>query len=226
MCVIIVMNKKLASLEILKQCEERNGDGGGVSWIENDMVRYKKGIKSEEIFDIITEKGAPCVAHFRISTTGGVSSELCHPFIVSKKSPNPTSGSVNEVLFHNGVWSKWDRYMVDSVVKEGLEIPGGIWSDSRALAWYAAIKNKSFLGFIGQKIAIQSKRGIDQWGDFEEKDGISYSNTNWVPFVSKGIGAGCYGGELYNRKGKYHENYPALHKMTDSQWYDYMKQNE
>lgn len=179
MCVIISMEKEIPSLETFKLCEEKNRDGGGISWVENGKVHFKKGIEYKEMHDIAKTKGAPCVAHFRISTIGGKPKELCHPFIVDPKSSIALEGKTDAVLFHNGVWNNWESKCINMVLNKGAKFSGGAWSDSRAMAWLAGNSNHSFLALIGQKVVIQTPRSRFYYGNFENKGGVWYSNLYW-----------------------------------------------
>ena len=180
MCVIIVMEKKVPSLDIFQRCERANGDGGGIAWKEGGKVHWKKGIKADEIFNIATEKGPGCVAHFRIGTIGGKVPELCHPFPVTKKAETSLEGSAERVIFHNGHWSKWDDWCQQMVLMNNAYFPGGDWSDSRAIAWLIFHSNSSFLRFANQKVVMMSGKKADTYyGSWEEKDGVFYSNLHW-----------------------------------------------
>lgn len=180
MCVIIVMEDKIPSLDIFKKCEKANKDGGGISWVQDNKVHFKKGIDAVEMHGIAEAAGGNCIAHFRISTIGGTPKELCHPFIVSRKSEILLEGATDKVLFHNGIWNKWDEYATSLVINNNLVFPTGQWSDSRAMAWIAGNSNQSFLKLLyGQRVAVQTAKNIYLYGSWDEKGGVKYSNLNW-----------------------------------------------
>lgn len=179
MCVIISMIKTVPSLKTFKKCEEANGDGGGISWIDGDMVKWKKGIKAEEVYEIAKKAGGNCVAHFRIGTIGGKDFGLCHPFPITNDCPTSLEGTAKRVLFHNGHWHKWDDVCMEMVLFKNAYFPGGDWSDSRAMAWLISHCNSSFLKFLGQKVVIHSAKNQLYFGEFQKKDDVYYSNLLW-----------------------------------------------
>lgn len=207
MCVIAAMIDRKISKEDLLKCERANKDGGGVSWVEDGKVHWKKGIDGKEMWKIIEKVALPCVAHFRISTTGTYTKALTHPFPIEEQCSTALHGSADRVLFHNGMWNKWDDWCMEMVVMKNIVFPGGEWSDSRAMAWMIHHSNPSFLRFVGQKIAIHTADKVYMWGSFTEKDGIYYSNMGWDYPVKtwpeyKG-GKDSYGyGSLYTDYGK------------------------
>lgn len=157
--------------------------GGGIAWLEREegVLYWKKGLTAEEIFQISQKKGLPQVAHFRIGTVGGKGKELCHPFPVTKKCSLALEGETQApVLFHNGHYAAW-REDAKRVLFQAAEtrLPGGEWSDSRALAWIAAHKGKGYLTLTGEKCNLLTVKGVELFGAFTEKKGISYSNLNW-----------------------------------------------
>jgi len=180
MCVIIAMEEKVPSLEIMELCEKKNSHGGGISWIDNGKVHWKKGIKAKEIHEIAIEFGPPCIAHFRISTVGGTPKTLCHPFPIVKTSDDFLEGSGDSVLFHNGHWTDWQKFCMNLVVNKNAVFGEGDWSDSKALAWVTAHSNHSFMHFLErQRVAIQTPKARIYYGSWEKKDDVWYSNLNW-----------------------------------------------
>jgi hypothetical protein len=173
------METKVPQKEVFEQCEKKNPHGGGVSWISKEKLYFKKGIDAAEIYEIAAEFGPPCVAHFRISTIGGTPKELCHPFIVSKKSELHLEGTADSVLFHNGVYNNWEKVCFNMVLNKNAVYPEGAMSDSRAMAWITAHCNPTWLDFIGQKTVIQTKDKRIYSGLWQKEDGAWYSNMYW-----------------------------------------------
>lgn len=218
MCVIIVMKDKMPTIDVLKQCEDRNPHGGGISWVKNGVVKFKKGIGHKEIYNIAKNSEGHCVAHFRISTVGGQPKELCHPFPVSEKCSDAISGESDAVLFHNGHWSNWEEHMLGMAIYRGETYPGGKWSDSRAMAWICSKTKWDFLEMIcsDQRVAIHTKEKVHMWGDFKKKDGILYSNLNWEPYdyyKNKNV---MYGNFLHNRNTEHIETGMFGDEFSDS----------
>jgi len=132
MCVIIACRDKFPDLETLEQAEEHNKDGGGVAWVEDNKVKFLKGLNSATINRMIKKEKLtlPCIIHFRICTVGGVCDELTHPFPINKTASTKINGKVDSVLFHNGSYNNWDELLLKTVTNQGLKIPKGKWSDS------------------------------------------------------------------------------------------------
>ena len=186
MCVIIAMESKIPSLDTFKLCAKKNPHGGGISWVKNGKVHWKKGIEAEEVHSIAERHGAPCVAHFRISTVGGTPKSLCHPFPIEKVIPDDIEGKSDAVLFHNGHWKDWDDVCMQMVLQKNAEFHDADWSDSKAMAWIAAHSNHSFLHFVSsQRVVIQTPKTRIYYGTWEQKEDVWYSNLNWVERETK-----------------------------------------
>jgi hypothetical protein len=213
MCVIIACPKNLPSLEILKTCEENNKDGGGIAYPKDGMIYYEKGLDAKEIHrHLLKLKNVrPAVIHFRISTVGGKSTGLCHPFPIDVQAGTGKRGIAEAVLFHNGHWTKWKETLTSAFLGKGAKVPKGDWSDSRAMAWLLGnygIEMMDFLEIFRDRIAILGKnKKIKLYGEFEEKDGIYYSNTYWDRGKSS---FPIYSGGSYN-------NWPSRNCHWDSE---------
>ena len=194
MCVAIVVprdkdnpNKHVPKPEYLIACEESNGHGGGIAWVENEVVRYKKGITAIEIIEIMEAVEPPMFIHFRVASVGGAVPELCHPFPITVEASLKTEGAARAVLMHNGTWSTWKQnmlHLIPRAARENLKetkIPPGPWSDSRCMAWLAAIYGPEILELLEEKIAVLTGRG--QWKTlgygWSEFEGCHYSNLFW-----------------------------------------------
>jgi len=196
MCVIICCEDKFPSKSILEDAEHHNDHGGGVAWLtKSKKVRYIKGITCEQIVKMIEDKKLrlPCIIHFRLTSCGSTCDQLTHPFPISEDAETDLKGTVDEVLFHNGTWGTWDSRMLDAVFKQGIKIPSGRWSDSRAMAFLAYHYGSGYLNFIsGSRMAILNKKGIEYYGnnweydtiDGKEQRDIVYSNLFWKKFVN------------------------------------------
>lgn len=180
MCVIIVAEKRLPSKKNLMLCEEHNADGGGISWVEDGLVHWKKGINGNEMWNIMNSVKLPIVAHFRIGTIGGKHDLLTHPFPITKECSVALEGKAESVLFHNGHWHDWDRVCMQMVLLRKLYFPMGPWSDSRAIAWIVKNTNNSVLRLIGGKFAIHNTNNIYKYSSgWETVDDVLYSNDLW-----------------------------------------------
>lgn len=153
MCVIMISSEERPTDEMVKGAWETNDAGGGIAWREDGSVRWIKGVMDfQEMADLIKTTPMPFIAHFRIPSNGGKRQDLCHPFPIDKKVPLMLKGRTKgNVLFHNGHWGKWKETMLESVIKSGVPIPTGKWSDTRAMAFTASIYGIGVLEFIDEK---------------------------------------------------------------------------
>lgn len=185
MCIVMVCTTHFPTKENLLGAENFNKDGGGMAWIENGKVHYKKGLKAEEMYKIYEERNLqlPIVIHFRIASVGGVKKQLCHPFPITKNAETNLEGITDAVLFHNGHWHDWDDTCLQACISRGLKFPGGDWSDSRAMAWLADKCGVNFLKLIGgfNKIAVLTPKGVQMFGEgWKDSDNMKCSNDSYT----------------------------------------------
>lgn len=198
MCVIVYGRESKPSDDVLNACAAANGDGNGFAWTDGKSVHYEKGISLERMSKLLAEAPSWWVCHFRIKTAGDATPFLCHPFPVAPDCPLDTVGTAREVLFHNGHHSNWKEQVLDSFAKKSrgkVKVPPGEWSDSRALAWLVSFAGRGILRFASGKFALLSKHGIRAFPDhgshaWTVRDGVTYSNMNWVGRLSSGESRG------------------------------------
>lgn len=183
MCVIISCREKLPEPKILKLAERANRDGGGVAWIHEGAVRWKKGITAAEMNKLVAdgEIKAPAVFHFRLATVGRPSAALCHPFPIQLGSPTDLEGTTHgEVFFHNGHWSSW-RQVYDRTPLEGEA------SDSRVLAAWLAQLSLQLVDKALESLSVSNKfvrfspSGATLYGRWFMVAGMACSNTYFLP---------------------------------------------
>jgi len=185
MCVIAVSNQKLIPLKTLEACEAYNSHGGGCAWIQDGQVHYHKGIKAKRIFDILQDAPLPHVVHFRWKTVGGITDELCHPFVVRTAVPKFTKGKTScEVLFHNGTIDDIELYAHLAGAKVYKN-----WTDSKAIAKVVSLRGHRILKEVSaatarrqfpNKFAVMNRRGeVRIYGEFHERNGVLFSNLRW-----------------------------------------------
>jgi hypothetical protein len=216
MCVIAFVEKdgKRPSADQIKQMYERNPEGAGIAWREADGKKKQirtiihKGLNLEEILELSAKVPTPFVTHFRISTCGDkFSKRLTHPFVVDAESPLLLHGSISQpVLFHNGSWTNWENKILDLAIKGGWKIPEGNWSDSRAMAWAAAMAGFGILEFINEKALVFGTDFIKMFGRgwTRHSDGFIVSNEFWETKANFHRGSG----------GGYHTTPPASLTQT------------
>lgn len=196
MCVIAIAETKRPTPEQVAAMYEANNDGCGFAYRYQDekdktRVRWEKGLMTlEQAQKFCAELPLPFVAHFRIQTVGGKKAQLCHPFPILKDVPLDLKGSTDGfVLFHNGHWGTWRNSCLEAVWKTGFKLPSGKWSDSRAMAWSAAHFGTAILEFIDEKSVAFSPEKVDLTGkDWDEEDGVWYSNKNWKRCLKTKVG--------------------------------------
>lgn len=116
MCVI-VYSPKHTDIPTDKQLEDMwnaNPDGAGYAYISRGRVHYKKGFMTlaELKADLTPQREAmknrEFALHFRIGTAGKNDAHTTHPFPISTNfgELRKTEGTVESVLFHNGVLDK------------------------------------------------------------------------------------------------------------------------
>jgi hypothetical protein len=134
------------------------------------------------VHELVEKLPLPFVVHFRIATVGGVTTELTHPFPVTETA-NAMSGRLRggAVVFHNGHWQDWKDTLLRSLTADGhAKLPGGVWSDSRAMALLAYRHGTNVLKLIdaGQRIVVFDRDGVTRHGrDWTKVDGLWLSNT-------------------------------------------------
>ena len=127
MCIAI-LNTKAATLkkEALKNCWLNNGDGAGILYIDNGVMKTSKELKSFDVFyetyiQIKRNFGKKNILiHFRISTHGLVNESNCHPFLV-----DDNIGFIHNGMIYNVEDSKLhsDTYMFNENILKNLK-PG------------------------------------------------------------------------------------------------------
>jgi hypothetical protein len=217
MCVILLVDTKKPSEDMVEACWNANANGGGVAWREGGLVKWKKGLELAQMQELCAVLPIPYVAHFRIPSAGGASKSLCHPFIVNEKCTLDMEGSTKSpVLFHNGTWTDWRKTCLQITLNNNLKVPTGArWSDSRAMAWMAARYGTGFLEFLDEKVVIFAPNDIDIFGgQWSRVHDIWCSNLLWEGRMRKS----WKGGEVsYPTSGKagattsggYHGTAPA-----------------
>lgn len=209
MCVIFVSDKVRPTEEMVERAFETNPTGAGAAWRDTidvkgkkvNVVRWQKGLTLDEIKVLAAELPIPFITHYRIPTCGGSIPELTHPFPIEKNVNLTLDGSIRGyVVFHNGHWGPWKDRSLDAAAKRGLQVPGGKWSDSRAIAWMAAHHGLGILDFIDEKCAILGPQGSDVeiFGNgWKRVNDVICSNTAWEYGTRRGVQS-CYGGEEHS----------------------------
>ena len=108
----------------------------------------------------------PIIIHFRITSSGKTIEELSHPFEVKASSTNKTEGICDKLLYHNGTLSDWKDDLLNLCINQGIKIPNGELSDSRALSYQVYYMGDNYLRLLdGGKYTLMTKNGIKRYGE-------------------------------------------------------------
>jgi len=188
MCIIVAKRAgiELPSLEILKTCFQNNPDGAGIAYGSFGGVTIEKGfMEFEELETALSKiehiKNLNMLLHFRISTAGGVSEFLTHPYPLTNDIDKmlELSGQVTTAIMHNGVIPAMypakgvnDTMMyIKDVMYPLAKLNRRFYDDSRCRTILETTSHS--------KLAIINSAGIHLIGKFQEKDGILYSNDTY-----------------------------------------------
>lgn len=229
MCVIAYAAKgiKISEKEF-RNCFINNKDGAGFMIYDDQKkkVHIQKGFMTFDEFwnavkDLPTDRDR--VFHFRIATSGKISPECCHPFVLSNNldEMRETDTYTDMGFSHNGV-------MADFTPKEGLSSP---YSDTMYFGARVLFPLKSKLfdesaqylikkAMGTNKYAILGKKGAVIIGSWETstETGIQYSNTSFKERKSTYFYGGC-GGSGYSAYTSYYE-YEVSPVTKTKHWYD------
>lgn len=194
------------TFEMLKNAEDTNPHGGGMSWINKDgLVEWIKGKKMSprNVMKIIKNQKIklPIIIHYRIATHGAINSMLCHPFPLGIEEKNSEHGvSDKGVLFHNGIWDDYSELAMKLCMSRDVKIPEGDMSDSSIMAWIASNIGLNFLEFTEEKVTVMTPKGIQKFGEgWTTVNDIVCSNDHFEPTQFWGDG---YQGYETTKKAK------------------------
>lgn len=198
MCIAIYKpENKLISKETLQECFRSNSDGAGFMWAEGRKLHIEKGFFTFDSFYEEYQKveQKKCVIHFRIKTHGQISSENCHPFLITN----------NTAFVHNGVISGYnDTVKSDTLLFQEQILSPMIQKYGRRLLQDPEFKElvENFIGWSklifldanGQHIIYNEQKG--SWDD-----GVWYSNNSYKPAIihtwkGKDVDYGHYSGPV------------------------------
>lgn len=174
-CVIIYLKKGVKiSKDELKDAFNSNPDGAGIAYIKNEKVHYSKGYKTFKEFynknlNIIDDDSIERVIHFRITSRGETLPEQCHPFLLSDNKEDMAllnyEGKTT-VLFMNG--TIFNQKLISGLNDTASYIIENLYDNGHDF--------KMISKDTGAKWAIVESTGVSLFGDFEEDDGVYYSN--------------------------------------------------
>jgi hypothetical protein len=161
MCVIMMIDEKRPSEDMVRRAWNWNCDGGGLAWIKDGHVHWKKGLMGdaglEEMQKLIASLPMPFVAHFRIASESGgiVTPELTHPFPITRGVELHLEGKTKGyVLFHNGNWGGWIYDAKAAAIASNCKLPKGPLNDTRIIAWMSSLYGSNFLELIDKQKGV------------------------------------------------------------------------
>lgn len=192
MCIIAIYEngKNKPTREILSRMILKNPDGVGVAYNSARGVKFVKGLKTaSEVLNEYTNAERDgfefFIFHARISTSGGVSAEKCHPFILSNNDDklNKTQGFAKALCFHNGILHlPIEKGLNDTqtFVKNCLY---PLYNGNKNALFNGAYDNLIEQAVQGSRFVILSKNTIKLYGDgWVKDDGVWYSNSGYKPY--------------------------------------------
>jgi len=229
MCIILLAENKHLTKSMLEKAEDFNPHGAGIAWIndknKNDKtVKWIKGTKltTKGILTIIKKYKIkfPYIVHFRISSVGSTSDQLCHPFDLNALlTENKQIGeSSHGVLFHNGTMTDYKMHYEICFEAGKLNDTKGIFndielelSDSRVMS-YIANNDRLGLGYLekikGQKIAVLTPKGIKTYGEYWDTiENIKASNDYGMRYTS------CENNFFNEDYNGYYTCYPSMTEL-------------
>ncbi len=188
MCVAIYkpQNVQIPSLATLEKCWIANPDGAGFAMLSGDQkyaIEIHKGYMTWKNFVTAFEKyrlaefTGELFLHFRIATHGGISPGNTHPFSFTQdvKLLQHTNVLSNYALIHNGILP----------IRPELKGISDTMELCRRLAQNGLYQNIPAIfnliqGMAGDnKIAVMTAEKVHLFGDWENIDGVFFSNTLW-----------------------------------------------
>lgn len=225
MCVIAFSPKgtDIPTVEQLRTMWEHNPDGAGYAFVgKHGKVFYRKGFMTlDSLLNELREpqkfKNTNFAVHFRIGTSGRNDARTCHPFPITSKYGEQikTSGTVDSVLFHNGVIA--DGGLIN---KESSDTQDLVAALEPMLKKYNRSKARDY--FInelvtGNRLLVLYKNGAyKMYGEWERDGELWVSNLNYKQTYSWG-GSQCqdyYGERWWNDWYKEREEAKELEKVT------------
>ncbi len=225
MCIAIakLMGQEMPSNEILKNCFKNNKDGAGFAFNYDGQVIIKKGFMTE--LDFITAindfdkkfnfKNCSVLIHTRITTHGGTSPYMCHPFpIVDDEGALKKTDYVSPyAIIHNGMISLTSSEATKkaSLSDTAVFVEKYLSKIAQNKDWFTTKANIELIeDLIDSKMAIMNGQGeIIMTKGFTEEGGIFYSNTSYKDNYYKYSGysdwTDLYGDDWY-LKSKYGKN--------------------
>jgi len=185
MCLIIYKPAGIAwDFQAIINGFNNNPDGAGLMFPWHDRVQIERGFwKLEGLLGYLdsndlTAKNA--ILHFRWATHGKINITNCHPFPVRRQISEKRHIKTNLAVAHNGIIPG----AVKSNISDTLQFVTGALIELQqhiARPWFPEFLANA----TNSKFAFMQADRVTLAGDFVENNGISYSNTSYLPYILK-----------------------------------------
>lgn len=191
MCVIMYKpkGKKMPNTATLQSMFLNNPDGAGIAYRNGGQWHVLKGMMElDELLTAIRSRGLgrlhDVIVHCRIATSGLVDGGACHPFPISGKERALRAVKVdtNYVLAHNGILANVDA---KSVLSDTQLFIRDVVSEVRGELDSPAVLDTLEDLTIGNRLCIGTPKDVHLTGDWQEDNGIFYSNGTYKPTHSR-----------------------------------------
>ncbi len=193
MCIIVAKptGVNIPDTETLEQCFTSNRDGIGFSYcLPGDKPTISKGFvnvaKLEKMMDAANiTKEHNLIIHFRFATHGKKDQGNCHPFpLTANYEQMRWLDCLCEVaIAHNGVFSNMP---VSEKHSDTMKFIGGILASPEVIENIDSDSVRELIkGYCGysSKLAFLKSTGLTLIGNFEEDNGIFYSNSQYKKYT-------------------------------------------
>jgi len=221
MCIIAISIDRYLTEQEIRNCFSNNPDGAGFAYVADDKVHVEKGFMTvEALLEAYQGIPLPHVVHWRTATSGGILPEMTHPYKMTEDSELFTQGDLDvSVLFHNGIISDWQTSLLNLVTSGQIKrMPKGPMNDTRMAAIMASLPNigDDILEILnGKFVKIQPDGEITRWGDFEQNNGVLFSNNAYRWYRSKINVPPMLPMRIHTFRGK------KIQDLTDEEWESY-----
>jgi glutamine amidotransferase len=185
MCIIAVNYSNLIDRKKLENCYKANPDSMGLMFSEFKKIIIHKEIKDFDSFytyysNVRARINTPIVLHFRITTSGLIDLENCHPFRINDNLAFCHNGIITQTEYKKSMFSDTWHFNEDILKK----LPANFLSNPGIVSLindFIGFSKLAFLDTDNNVTIIGEHRG-------EKDDGNWYSNTGyktptWTYFV-------------------------------------------
>lgn len=194
MCIICTkpIGYAMPSDDTIMTMMDNNPDGAGFAVADGKSVEIYKGYFTVfELLDALHDMGdlteRAVVFHTRIGTSGGITSETCHPFPVTSNIEimQSTHVSCSLAYAHNGVFSEMPTA---KGISDSMAYNRDILAPLYALAGDSIVDDENVDSVINSTIddsrivLINYAGDIVLYGQWVEDGGLSYSNSSYKSY--------------------------------------------